>query len=78
MMYKILAAKWRTGGTGCVGFIAIETLAFDGEWKAYVGVASGLNIAADEQHIAAYGCALEPQEAQVFFPHLDIAKYKAY
>ena len=35
-----------------------------------------VNVEADEQHIAALGSPLLPQEAQGFFPDLDIDKYK--
>ena len=74
--YIILDSRW-FGGT--IGVVARRTGLHDpasGEWKAYIGIGSGLDVEADEQHIAAWGSPLEAQEAHGFFPYLDISAYK--
>ena len=74
--YTILAPRWYNNMDGCVGVVAIQT--FEDEWKAYIGLASGFHQEMDEQHVAACGNGLAPEEAHGFFPYLDIEKYKAY
>lgn len=78
MEYKILGAKWWNNVDGSIGIVAVETKLGGGEWKAYIGIASGLHEKMDEQHVAAYGNGLQPEEAHGIFPYLDIEKYKAY
>jgi len=75
-LYTIIDSKWFSGQ---IGIVAIRTGLHDplsAEWKAYIGIGHGRNVDADEQHIAAWGSPLSPQEAQGFFPYLDIDKYK--
>jgi len=85
--YKILDSHWWTNGTlahmvldfnttACVGIIAVET--YTDQWKAYIGVGYGRDKHIDEQNVARYGSSLSPEEAQGFFPNLDIEKYKPY
>lgn len=92
MEYKILDSKWFTNATfvhimffdidttACVGIVAVKTNTHEPddvlEWKAYIGVSSGVNKSVDEQNIARLGSGLPPEEAHGFFPHLDITKYK--
>lgn len=72
--YTILGARWFVNHDATVGVVAIQT--FDSTWKAFLGMASGTNIEADEQYIAAWGNALLPKEAHGFFPHLAEENYK--
>lgn len=84
--YKILGARWFTNITTsrtpyentCIGVIAVETFEPTREWKAYIGCGAGITQKTDEQQIARHGSELSPDEAQGFFPNLDIAKYKQY
>ena len=89
--YKVLDSKWYTNPTiasmtyledACIGIVAIKTNTHEPddvlEWKCYIGLTYGINREADEQRVAALGSGLPPEEAAGFFPHLDIAKYKAY
>lgn len=78
-MYEILDARWFSAMNAHIGIVAVRTGMHDegkGEWKASIGAATGVNVEADEQLIAAIGAPLLPREARGFFPHLDIAKYK--
>jgi hypothetical protein len=85
--YKILDALWFTNSTinrftpyddSCIGVVAVETYAPTGEWKCYIGLGAGVNVEADKQQIARHGSGLLPEQAQGFFPRLDITKYKQY
>jgi hypothetical protein len=85
--YKILDTLWFTNVTvtrftpyddSCIGVVAVETYEPTGEWKAYIGMGAGVNKSTDEQQIARHGSGLLPQQAQGFFPNLDIEKYKKY
>jgi hypothetical protein len=85
--YKILDARWFTNVTinrftpyddSCIGIVAIETFPETHEWKAYIGLGAGINPRTDEQQIARHGSGLSPEQAQGFFPRLDITKYKQY
>lgn len=85
--YKILGALWFTNATinrftpyddSCIDVVAVETFEPTQEWKAYIGVGAGVNPRTDEQQIATHGSGLVPEQAQGFFPRLDITKYKQY
>lgn len=84
--YKILDVKWRSA-LHTVGFVAYDT-GFNGQWNAVVGYCPEYHISGvlaiplqkspkdDAQYIAAHGAKLSWQEAAVFFPQLDIKKFK--
>jgi hypothetical protein len=77
--YTILDVRWFANIDGQIGVVAIRTGRHDpqsAEWKAYIGIGEGLDVEADEQHIAALGSPLLPEEAHGLFPYLDIDKYK--
>ena len=77
----IIAAEWRSGAYGDIGIVAYKTADHNpslGQWCAAMGVARNDNLPLDEQEVAGYGCKLSWQEAQAFFPQLDITKYKYY
>jgi hypothetical protein len=77
--YTILDTRWFTCADGQIGVVAVRTGLHDPlsrEWKAYIGIGFGRNVEADEQHIAALGGPLLPEEAHGLFPYLDIDKYK--
>ena len=79
MAYEILGSKWFTNSRACVGIVAVRTGLHDpdkGEWKAYIGNGVGYNQQEDEQHVAAWGNGLSPEEAKGFFPWLTIENYK--
>jgi hypothetical protein len=74
---EILGSYWypdRAGGQ--IGVVAALTSPGTGEWKAYIGQATGSNLEADEQLVADLGAPLLVEEASGFFPFLDPAKYK--
>ena len=73
--YKILDTRWFTPRMDTIGVVAIET--FGDTWKAFLGTVPGHDRQFDEQFVAAWGAGLSPEEAHGFFPHLDVAKYKA-
>lgn len=84
---KILDVFWFANQTinrfaiypdACIGIVAVETYEPTGEWKAYIGIGAGINSEHDKQQVATYGSGLTPEQAQGFFPNLDIAKYKKY
>ncbi|SRR5713226_3271598 len=84
---KILDAVWFTNSTinrftpygdSCIGVVAIETYEPTHEWKAYIGLGAGVNPRTDGQQIATLGSGLQSEQAQGFFPRLDITKYKQY
>ncbi len=78
---EVIQAEWRTDRWGTIGIIAYKTGQHDpslGQWCAAMGVARNDNLPLDEQEVAGYGCKLSWQEAQAFFPSLDITKYKYY
>lgn len=89
--YQILAVKWRSA-RHTVGFVAYATgnPTQEGEWNSVVGylprllLPTGQLITNDDddelesQYIAAHGAKLSWQEAEVFFPELDITKHKYY
>ena len=79
--YQILASTWISTARGLLGIVAILTSTHEpslGEWRAYIGNASGIDQEADEQNVAANGGKLDPWQAIAFFPGLDITKYKEY
>jgi len=73
MDYKILGSKWHTSGTGMIGIVAIKS--HEDIWKAYIGIAIGLNEKEDEQHIAKLGNKLNSRVASAYFPNFDINNY---
>jgi hypothetical protein len=80
----ILQVEWRSG-TGTVGFVAYETPtpANPRLWCAACGPLEMDTVNPpteddDALRIANYGCKLSWQEAQAFFPDLDIRDYKYY
>lgn len=69
---KILAVEWRSG-RDTVGIVAVGT---PDEWKAYIGVAHGLDPEDDARYIASWGAKLSVEEAGAFFPYLPISGYE--
>ena len=79
MNREILGSVWFTNNRGVIGVVAARTgmhAPEKGEWKAYIGIGYGRDIAEDAEVIADYGNGLSPERAHGFFPHLDISKYK--
>lgn len=78
--YKILGTRWWTPRSDTIGIVAVRTNTHEPEdvleWKAYLGTAAGHDWQFDGQFVAKWGAALQPEEAQGFFPNLDITKYK--
>lgn len=84
--YVILGTRWFTpaqtipGLDVQVGVVAIRTNDHEpgapDEWKAYIGFGMGMDANTDRQTIAARGAGLSPEEADGFFPYLDIKRYK--
>lgn len=71
--YEILNSVWFTPMSPVmqVGVVAIKTGRDNDKWKAYIGLAGGLNEEADEQFVAGYGAKIvDPRQAQAFFPDL--------
>lgn len=69
----ILQTKWFKK----VGVVAVD-YPESGYWQAYIGVSRGWQEEADVHNIAEWGSKLTWQEAQGFFPTIDITKYKTY
>ncbi|SRR5258706_2710779 len=92
-MNEILGFTWRNGVIGIVAVNYPDSLP-RGYWQAYIGVAQpiivggltelkgtgplGLSEQKQLEYIAALGDKLSWQEAQVFFPELNIKSYKTY
>lgn len=74
--YTILDSHWWNTTDTLIGAVAVQT--GENEWKGYIGTASGLDIKRDEQAVARDGAGLQPEEAHVFFPRLQIGRYKDY
>lgn len=72
MDINILRSTWRAG---LIGFVAVD-YAESGYWQAYIGIGKGINQDKDARDIAVWGEKLSWLEAAVFFPELDITKYK--
>lgn len=68
--YKILGAKYFSGGLGTIGFVAIDSN--KGQWKVYCGSCRFNSPDADEQAIAAQGAPIHDWLiATAMFPELD-------
>ena len=89
--YKILDSKWYSNATTVllsdietaqIGIVAIKSNTHEPddvlEWKAYIGLSSGIDQESDEQRVAMLGSPLSPEQAAGFFPQLPIGAYKAY
>ena len=76
--YKILRSVWFTPQSPVmhVGVVAIERQHDAKQWKAYIGLAGGLNQEQDEQFVAGYGAKLvDKAQAAAFFPDLPIEDF---
>ena len=65
-MSKIVATEWRSSGAQAIGIV----LCLDGitkKYKAYIGVAQGLDEKTDSQGIKDWGTKLSFKEAKAFF-----------
>lgn len=79
MSREILGSTWFTDKNGTIGVVAVITSTHDPEkreWKAHISIARGWDKQNDERLIAEWGSALSQDVAHVFFPYLDITKYK--
>ena len=87
MLGKILRTAWRSG----IDSVCIVAVDYGNYWQAYIGASrvrhyESISILINEpephevteQRTAEHGCKLSWQEAQAFFPDLDIEKYKTY
>lgn len=70
-MKKILSSLWfnEMGRVGCIGIVTVENEL--GERKAYVGIGSGFDEAADARHIAEYGGKLTLDDAKAIVARLQ-------
>lgn len=76
--YEILRAVWFSPQAPVmqVGVVAIKSGRDRDKWKAYIGLAGGINENADEQFVAGYGAKIvDKAQAQAFFPDLDIEDF---
>lgn len=75
---KIFRTEWRSGN-GSVGIVLTRNEE-TGEFCAYMGavdpVRGGINEEQDAEEIASYGARLTKEEAQPFFPDVDLSIYK--
>lgn len=74
-MTKIIGQYWLgTYGILTMGVVAIETRL--GGWKAYIGIAGGIDQAVDLERIAENGNKLQRPHAEAFFPQFKELKYE--
>lgn len=67
---KIIGVRWRSS-IDSVGFVAVAVGPDQMKWRAYVGVAKGMDEMADAVRIARHGARLDKVEACAFFPTLN-------
>lgn len=87
MIGKIVKIAWRSG----IDSVCIVAVEYGHYWQAYIGANrikhyESVSILINEpephqvteQRTAEHGCKLSWQEAQAFFPELDIKRYKTH
>lgn len=81
-MYEIIDSMWFSSllNPQQVGLVAIRTKTEHGApgWKAYLGNASGMNQAFDEQHVAEWGAKVPEAIAVAAFPKLASGEYGVF
>ena len=60
---------WNSGGNG-ITIVAVITHGID--WAAYIGADPGWEEAACVKHAAEYGCKLSREDAEHFFPDIEL------
>lgn len=76
--YQVLRSRWFTPQSPAmqVGVVAIKTGRDGDKWKAYIGLAGGMNQEWDEQFVAGYGAKIvEPELAHALFPDLPVSEF---
>lgn len=86
---KIIKSEWRSGADS----VCIVAVQYEFYWQAYIGasritrfltpdplspIVENEHPMTTEKRVAEHGCKLSWEEAQVFFPDLNIKNYKTH
>lgn len=74
---EVIGITWRCGTIGIVA-VNYPNSRPRPYWQAYMGIGEGDDIDRDVREITDWGDKLSWQEAQVFFPDLQIKRYKTW